>query len=545
MEQGRPGEALTAFEAVLAVDPTCGMAAQGRAAALLRLGRTAEAEKAAEQAAQNHPTRPEPWVTLATARLLGQDLSGARAAALQAVKAAPDDIDAHLVHQQVLLRTGDLGAARSHLAALGNKLPDPVLACLTLGIEREAGGPISPSLQDRCVAAGPEIEGAVAARVPLGGPGGQYLARIATAVDLLNRKDFAAAENAADQVLKSNPEEADAWMVRGLAREGKGDRAGAIQDLRKAVASGDHARAHADGTLTGVLRASHAQATEAQRARAAGHLLTLLTREGRLDEAMSLDPQLQARFGEAPELLAGRAQLAWARGDKALAWRLLDTAKGGNAPEVWEAITELELADPDSTPATIRTFIRAGSTPVVLYNTMVGHQKAGRAHLCASLPDEGRSHDPRVGRLAWQCAVESGDLELAGKWRATIGDEVSRTAPATVYNHALKLRTAGDAAAAINVLGGLLEDPPDSPETRDALLQLGVILSVETGDLDGAVRLARLPTAPPQARLQAAQGLWSGGRKGEVGALVGGLCPTLGGEERALCEDLQRRAAGL
>jgi len=72
-----------------------------------------------------------------------------------------------------------------------------------------------------------------------------------------------------------------------------------------------------------------------------------------------------------------------------------------------------------------------------------------------------------------------------------------------------------------------------------------VILSVETGDLDGAARLARLPMAPPQARLQAAQGLWSGGRKGEVGGLVMGLCPTLGGDERALCEDLQRRAAGL
>ena len=136
----------------------------------------------------------------------------------------------HAALQQVLLRQGDLKAARADLATARTTLPDPVLACFEVRSRRRAG---ARRLQRRASndAAGPGLPGrrgrrdrtavvdADAVGALASGMGIEAVVLIAQAVDRMNAGDASAARDVLDRLLEMQPHRTDARLLRGRVRQ--------------------------------------------------------------------------------------------------------------------------------------------------------------------------------------------------------------------------------------------------------------------------------------------------------------------------------------
>ena len=133
-------------------------AAVGRAQALIRAGRAADAITLLEHAIAAAPPEPAGWVALAVARSLVGDHARAIEAASRAIALAPRSSAVHLAHGDVLRMSGDIGAARRAYATAVDLAPADADALNKLaGCERiERDLDAAQGHLERAVAAAPD-----------------------------------------------------------------------------------------------------------------------------------------------------------------------------------------------------------------------------------------------------------------------------------------------------------------------------------------------------------------------------------------------------
>lgn len=117
LNAGKNDEAVTAFAAVLAKEPQCGLALLGQGRALLAAGKAKEAEVPLTTATKPFADKPEVFVWLGRAKAAAGDDDGALAAARAAILLKPNSVDAQRIAQDALIRKGDLAGARATLDA--------------------------------------------------------------------------------------------------------------------------------------------------------------------------------------------------------------------------------------------------------------------------------------------------------------------------------------------------------------------------------------------------------------------------------------------
>ncbi|MES2643834.1 MAG: tetratricopeptide repeat protein [Myxococcota bacterium] len=117
LNAGKGDEAATAFAAVLAKEPNCGLALLGQGRALLVAGKAKEAEVPLTLASTVFADKIEVFVWLGRAKIAAGDDEGALAAARAAIVLKPNNVDAQRVAQDALLHKGDLVGARTSLDA--------------------------------------------------------------------------------------------------------------------------------------------------------------------------------------------------------------------------------------------------------------------------------------------------------------------------------------------------------------------------------------------------------------------------------------------
>jgi len=192
-QQARYGEAVDAFSDSLRIAPRSAAAYNNRAIARTRLGDTRGAIDDYTRALEITPNDPEIFFNRGDARVVAGDLHGGLDDFTRAIALRPGFARAHFNRGTALLVVGDVPGARSDFAAAIAAEPDPVVRGeMQLAADAEPPGP----------------RGFPAASPPL-----PAMATV-TPLDL----------------------DARALATRGLGRELDGDRAGAIQDLRSALA---------------------------------------------------------------------------------------------------------------------------------------------------------------------------------------------------------------------------------------------------------------------------------------------------------------------
>lgn len=193
-QQARYREAVDAFSDFLRVAPQSVAALNNRAVSRMRLGDARGAIDDYTRASELSPNDPEIYGNRGAARIVAGDLEGGIDDFTRAVALRPGFARAHFNRGTALLAVGDVRGARADFAAAIEAEPDPrVKAGMQRAAETDVPGPRSPS------ASPPEPLPAMAT---------------VTAQQL----------------------DARALATRGLGRELDGDRAGAIQDLRSALA---------------------------------------------------------------------------------------------------------------------------------------------------------------------------------------------------------------------------------------------------------------------------------------------------------------------
>ncbi len=132
-EIGDLEQALGDYESAAALNPIYAPVRWRAAIILMKLGRTAEAEKRFQEAARLAPKSQYPWLGLARLALSRGDREMARAHFQEAADLAPWDRTSHAELARVCFLMGDLDAAAGHheqaaqLPEASPEMPDPVL----------------------------------------------------------------------------------------------------------------------------------------------------------------------------------------------------------------------------------------------------------------------------------------------------------------------------------------------------------------------------------------------------------------------------------
>lgn len=529
--RGELESALQGYDAVLRADPGCGTATHGRGMVLLRLGQLDAAEALARELAAAHPKQAEAHTLLSSARFVKQNFAGARTAAEAALKIEPDGIAANAAMLQVLLRQGETAAARALAAQARERLPSPVGACMEVAVLAELREPVTGALADRCAAAGPELIG----WMPLGADNSaeEELAYVREGLDRINAGDAAGAILLLDPVVAARPQRGDARALRGIARARLGEVAGAIEDLTAATTAPDWIVVHRSGAISGVVRASDARSADQLRGIAAGTLVLLLVEQGRMAEAEAAERQGLARTPDSELLHAARARRLAALGHLEPALALVERLSTSADYDVQKVIVEVGV-QAGRLPEPALLGLRETAGPGLL-RWASAREAAGDAEGCLRALGEPAALHPELLRLGWSCALRIGALDRAEAWRREGGADLTRSRPATAYNHALALRQAGRTAEARALLAPLLAEPPANE--AGPLLHLGGLLALDDGDLDGALGLAAGPAAPPPLMAQVGARLIKAKRPAEAAPLLRRACPSLEGEEGRACAE--------
>lgn len=568
LSQGRLEDARVGFEAVLAADPMCGMAAHGLGMTQLRQGEIPAALETLEQAAVRHPDAATIHVGLSTARFVAQDFAGSRSAALRAVSLEPDSIDAHAALQQVLLRQGDLAAARADLETARATLPDPVLACFDVQIATEAGDAATATARlDRCRRAGaPELVTAAVTRVQGGvdahavgamasGLGVDAIVLLAQAVDRMNAGDASTALELLERLLARYPHRTDARLLRGQVRAALGDAAGARSDLSEALDDRTWIDVYRSGAMSGILRKSDEERLQRAIAQGAGLLAGLLVDAGEITEAASLLQRMDGRLPPDPGLTAGRARVAMARGDGAAAAGLLDQGLSTwpDDAALLDAASVIVLQEPRAATTRVADGLGRSRAWAHPHNLAISQLKRGDPATCLATVLSARKRlvpgldaEPaiRLAHVGLRCAAESDNLDAARALLPRAG-ELSRVPAVTRFNLALLEQQDGRPDGAWRLIRDLVETPPqDNPTLARAVLGLGVRLHVERGRLTEATTVARSPLADPADQLWLGSQLAAAGDLREARELLSVACPRLQDERASRCSTLLGQLGG-
>lgn len=568
LAQGRLEEARAGFESVLDADPTCGMAAHGLGMTQLRQGDVGDAIATLESAAIVHPEAAPVFIGLSTARFVAQDFAGSRAAAERSVLLDPDSIDAHAALQQVLLRQGDLDAARADLDAARQRLPDPVLACFEVQLAVESGDASTAQARvERCRRAGaPELVSAAVTRASgqqdaetigamASGMGMDAVVLLSQAVDRMDAGDAATAEKLLDTLLEGHPHRTDARLLRGQIRAARGDTAGARSDLGEALDDQTWIDVYRSGAMSGIIRKSDEARLRSAIALGAGLLAGILVDEGDVAGAHQLLQRVARQSPPHPGLTAGAARVAMARGDGGQAARLLDhgLSTWPDDPGLLDAASVIILSEPRvATPRVTASLgrSRAWAHP---HNLAVSQLKrndpaaclatiaAARDRLSGSLAAESAI---RLAHIGLRCAAEAEDLSAARVLLPRAG-ELQAIPPVTRFNLALLEQKDGRPDGAWRLIRDLAAQPPtDNALLAGAVLGLGIRLHVERDRLVDAIALAQHALSDPADAHWLASRMAAEGDLSTARALLQGACPRLAGDQKARCTGLLNQLGG-
>ncbi len=568
LAQGRLEEARAGFEAVLDADPTCGMAAHGLGMTQLRQGDVGGAIATLEAAAVVHSEAAPVFIGLSTARFVAQDFAGSRAAAERAVSLDPDSIDAHASLQQVLLRQGDLDAARADLDAARQRLPDPVMACFEVQLDVEAGDASAAQARvDRCRRAGaPELVTAAVTRAsgPLdaeaigamaSGMGMDAVVLLSQAVDRMNAGDSTTAEELLDTLLAQHPHRTDARLLRGQVRAARGDTAGARSDLSEALNDGTWIDVYRSGAMSGIIRKSDEERLHSAIAQGAGLLAGILVDEGDIEGAHQLLQRIARQHPPHAGLTAGAARIAMARGDGARAATLLDQGLSTwpDDPGLLDAASIIILSDPQA--ATPRVAASLGRSRVWAHPHNLAVSQLKRDDPAACLATIGAARDRlsgslaaasaiRLAHLGLRCAAEAEDLSAARVLLPRAG-ELKSIPPVTRFNLALLEQQDGRPDGAWRLIRDLAAQPPnDNALLARAVLGLGIRLHVERGRPADAIALAQHAASDPADAHWLASRLAASGDLSNARMLLQGACPRLVGDQGGRCMGLLNQLGG-
>lgn len=556
-------EAEAAFKSVLARDPSCGMAQHGLALTLLRQGRLEEAKAALDAAILAFPGQVEVLVALSELAFVRQDFDAARSYAKKAVSADPGSIEAHATLQQVYLRTAELTAARADIEAARAELPDPVIACFEVQLAAEAGDSATAEARlpacknaatfDLIAAAitrvGGRVDsvGTVASRLGL-----DRMVVLAQAVDHANEYDWAAVKTVLEPLLKERPDDVQALLLRGRAREMSGDRAGAKADYTLGLQGKPWIDLHQNGTMTGILTASDEARLREMMGDGAGQLVVFLIEARDYSAAEKRLGELKGSMGDQANLAAATARLRLAQGKGAEAGAAVEGGLAGwpGHFRLLQAAGLLATTSPQHLGPKAREALGRSTDSADRYNLAFALRKAGDAEGCLSTVGAALEElklqggdAAKMSVMGHGCAVDLGDLRRSDLLFAqTTGAKVPTV---TRYNHALMRKKANDGAGALALIAEALQAPAsDNADLDRGIAGLGLRIYVEQGDWTGALRVATRPGTSPTDLYWFGSKLAEAERREDARRVLGSACPRLEGAEQGRCSAMLERLGG-
>jgi tetratricopeptide (TPR) repeat protein len=532
LNAGDTAAAEAAFRQALEQEPDCGMALLGLGMALLRQDRDAEAAEALAEAGALFPDRAEVLAQQSEAAFAAQDFERALALGQRAVELDPRSFAARVTTFNALLRAGDYGGA-GDLLAHGRAYHGPAwVDCLEIQLRAEQGevvgiddlwascqrasdaGLVQSARIVRARAVGDEAELAAAAQAM--DEGG--VATLAAVQAALRAGDLGRAAAGLDEVLRADPRQPDALLLRAELRLRAGDREGAREDLEAILEIDAWVDISARGAVTGVVRKSSELRLLEHRADAGALLARLALEDGDPGEAAERLEAARALGVTTPLLAVAEADLAFAEGREGEAWAGLAeaVARWPGDGDLARAVGKELLESEGALPRDLRSAVLGASDWTLPFNLAVRHHNAGEyADALEALDGLAERVDPadrsRVRALAYRSALALDDLTAAD---ALVGQE-----GVTPTLHHVWLRyDAGRAGEALTLLRAV-EDPGEDRRARAALLE--VVLLCDLGRLDEALVAASGPHADAEARSWAAGALLEAGRSDEARALRG------------------------
>ncbi|MBI3272163.1 MAG: protein kinase [Planctomycetes bacterium] len=352
LKSGALASALTKFEEALAIDPECYEARVERARALKEQARYDDALRDLDAAVALRPRAAEGYVERLRIRVCRREYAQAFAD-LEAVCAIdPNHPSLAIAAGMLAVQQGNLREALDRLEPAIRRNPKDAAALAGRGGALLAlGGPDRREEGWRDVQAAVQLEpanpialyfmavfylqarnldqAALCANRAIQGDLVFPEAYLLLGKAWLGKANLAAALESLDQSIRFGPNHAEAWLVRALVRLRKGDPANALPDAEHALRLG--ADAEMARHLKAVALARQGKLEEAGRAVAEletsfpGSLLGAQARvetdlaAGRLDDALALAEEIVRRAPTAPQVLALRGRVHYARKEEAAA----------------------------------------------------------------------------------------------------------------------------------------------------------------------------------------------------------------------------------
>lgn len=536
------------FRLVLRADPACGLARHGLGLALLRQNQPEAARAVFSEIAREFPEQPDAHVGVSLAAFAGQDFSAAQSAAQQAVRLAPDSLEAVNALVSALLRQGAVGDARQVVSGAQGHIDGPSLACLEAQVLLEAGDDAAAqqrlsycrqSLHPALSAAVSAQLGANSATSAAGAVGADRLSQLSRAVELVNAGRAADAMATLDAIVAEDGRRADVRLIRARARHHLGDLDGARSDLEAAFAGGTWVDVHRSGAMSGILRQSHAEALQEAIADGAALLVQIHIEAGELEQAAQRLAAAQQELGESTPLALAAARLAHARGDTAAAWEAALQRSDTDAGR--DLLGEWAIARPDAVPDAAAEALLASPRWSDRYNLAVSRYTNKAYAGCLQAIDQARevTLDPADLQVLWglgyRCAVYQGDLEAADRMHALLRRAPTREADRV--NHARMRYQDGRPEDALALLARL-EEPAVQPIAAAIAVRAHADLQQWTDAVD------RAPAAPAQERYWLGTRLAQAGQLSSARRVLTSACGQLDPEADARCAQLLAQLGG-
>lgn len=481
-------ESVRVAEALLLQDPGCIDSLNLLAQGLLRLGDTARARAALEQARPHHA--PE----------------------LLACELGKVDVEDGLLEQ-----------ARAQL-----------VLC------RQAGYPLAVSvLESRILTA--ESRFGEAQEVLVSADVARVSAELG-ARQLMDQGDYAGAAVVLREVTKNEPHAVEAAVLLGRCELELERPEAAIDALSRAFEAETWVSVNRQGSVSGILTAGGEEAYLEIVHQGVGQLILLQARLGRTQDAQAILARAQAQLEPSGELAAAEVSLLAADGHavEAAALVLESLARWPESAMLSRAAVDLAEGYPEANSAAMdRALVDLGGW-FVPYNAATALFRAHDYTGCVARLDHiAPLEDPEswllVAQLAHSCAATGGDLVAADRWLATL------PGPGAAYeqgaaNHALVLLDAGRVDEALG-LAVAVPRPQEQAVLERVLLgvELGVMLARE--DMDGAQAVVARGPVDPVLRYNLGAMLTNAQRLDEALVHVRAACPELTDPEaRTVCE---------
>lgn len=572
LDAQNPKAAEAKFRRCLKKEPGVGLCLTYDAVAWSRLGRAEKAVPMLRQAVADFPDQADPAEHLAATLFALEQFEEARTFALLATGIAASDPRPLEVLVMIHIRTGEYDEGLAAIERARGHVPDPDLACLQVRVhlEQEAIDAARELLEACRKSEEPHMitnaESSYSARTGERTRGAaamdSVLAEKRTAfnqlVEAYNLGEWAEADRAATRAIAAKEQPSQSLILRAMARHELGKDLLALADFEKALEAGTWIDVHRSGALTGIITKTAELQLQDLLQLGSSMQVQLLIGVARFDDAETALRQAREAFGDTPALLASEARLRMGQGRVPEA---LAVVRGGL--EEHRGAFDMQSVAADLASDHFEQLQPEDIAVLLSHATMSTVFNLGAAYYNAQRFDEVlRIFEPLTGTVATSAErAPPGEDPWAEAWRADLELEQARI-NRLAHDSACRL-TDADAAAAL----WPLLDPPElssgmshailmlnqkryaeavvaldaggaaeATDNRPQIVQLYLLSTARSGDLDAALVWAADPVAPQGGRLELATMLGKNKRYADALGLLKGRCGELSGEARDVCE---------